>query len=131
MSAHCILVNKDNSMQFGYIMIDQMLMGLKFDIYICGLIPYSYHGFHVHTGNDLTKGCASLGGHFNPTNQTHGGLNGGGHFGDLGNLIADENGIVKKIFISKFLSFKNKSNIMNRSLILHAGRDDFGKGGNK
>jgi len=120
-------------MQYGYILINEIPTGLKFDIYVCGLEPYSYHGFHVHYGNDITKGCDALGGHFNPTNQNHGNFNEfQAHFGDLGNLVADENGTVKKILISKFLSLsKKKSSIMNRSLILHADRDDLGQGGNK
>jgi Cu/Zn superoxide dismutase len=39
---------------------------------LSGLSP-GKHGMHVHAIGDLTSGCASAGGHFNPTNKTHGG----------------------------------------------------------
>ena len=35
---------------------------------ITGLSPLGKHGIHVHTRGDLTEGCASKLGHYNPTN---------------------------------------------------------------
>lgn len=34
-------------------------------VYVTGLTA-GLHGFHVHEKGDLTNGCASTGGHFNP-----------------------------------------------------------------
>jgi hypothetical protein len=39
---------------------------------ITGLKPNSKHGFHIHTLGDLTKGCMSAGGHWNPFEAAHG-----------------------------------------------------------
>jgi len=30
------------------------------------------HGFHIHEFGDLTEGCKTAGGHYNPFNYTHG-----------------------------------------------------------
>ncbi len=30
------------------------------------------HGFHVHEKGDMSSGCSSTGGHFNPYGMTHG-----------------------------------------------------------
>lgn len=51
------------------------------------------HGFHVHQkaitviSDDETVNCNSLGDHYNPLNQTHGGLSSiTRHIGDYGNV---------------------------------------------
>lgn len=41
--------------------------GLLLEGHINGLKP-GKHGFHIHQSGDLSKGCASTGGHYNPTN---------------------------------------------------------------
>ena len=33
---------------------------------IMGVLPNRFFGLHVHEQGDITKGCASVGGHFNP-----------------------------------------------------------------
>ena len=40
---------------------------------VAGLAPDSLHGMHVHVLGDLSLGCMSLGGHYNPGNVRHGG----------------------------------------------------------
>lgn len=39
---------------------------------IDGLTP-GEHGLHVHECGDISRGCESVGDHFNPNNSIHGG----------------------------------------------------------
>eukprot|EP00293_Proteomonas_sulcata_P006559 CAMPEP_0184323448 /NCGR_PEP_ID=MMETSP1049-20130417/130421_1 /TAXON_ID=77928 /ORGANISM="Proteomonas sulcata, Strain CCMP704" /LENGTH=65 /DNA_ID=CAMNT_0026644957 /DNA_START=540 /DNA_END=733 /DNA_ORIENTATION=+ len=59
-----------------------------------GLEPSSVHGLHIHELGDLSEGCSSLGGHYNPFQVEHAGpYNISRHVGDLGNIKADPNGV--------------------------------------
>ena len=40
---------------------------------ITGLKPGA-HGFHIHEFGDMSDGCKSMGGHYNPDNVNHGDL---------------------------------------------------------
>jgi Cu/Zn superoxide dismutase len=60
---------------------------------ITGLEP-GLHGFHIHEFGDMSQGCKSMGGHYNPDNVDHGDIE-KGHVGDLGNVLADESGVAK------------------------------------
>lgn len=90
------------------------------------------HGFHIHDKGNLLEGCKSLCDHFNPSNEIHGGRNSlHRHVGDLGNLIANKNGIIKSKFYDDQIKLRGKNNIIGRSFVLHQDVDDLGKGGNK
>lgn len=88
-------------------------------------VPPGDHGFHVHEYGDLTNGCMSSGEHFNPTNVKHGDVN-NGHVGDLGNLTADSQGIVRTKIRSKYLKLRGKHSVIGRTIVLHADKDDLG-----
>lgn len=90
------------------------------------------HGFHIHKCGDLTKGCSSGCSHFNPMNCNHGGLKSKNcHAGDLGN-IKSKGGISSgTIRTSKITLRKSIRNITGRMIIVHADRDDVGKGGDE
>jgi Cu-Zn family superoxide dismutase len=62
-----------------------------------GLTPNGMHAFHIHELGDLmdsANGCNSLSSHYNPFGESHGGPDScHRHLGDLGNIIADQNGV--------------------------------------
>ena len=67
---------------------------------LTGLTPNQKHAFHIHELGDLTDGCMSLAGHYNPNGETHGGPEScHRHVGDLGNLQANEEGVAEFEFV--------------------------------
>lgn len=92
-------------------------------VYAKNLKP-GLHGFHIHKSGDLTKHCDSLCTHYNPENKRHGGRDGKErHLGDLGNIRANSDGIVRETFIIRNLNLKD---VLGRSLIIHEDEDDLG-----
>ena len=95
-------------------------------------VPPGYHGFHIHESGDLREGCASLCSHFNPFNKNHGGPDDTDrHVGDLGNIYAGKNGIVKTTIKDRKVRLMGKNSVIGRSMIIHEDRDDLGKGDNE
>lgn len=94
---------------------------------ITGLEP-GEHGFHIHEFGDLTDGCESAGGHYNPDDVDHGDLE-NGHVGDLGNVTADTNGVADFTLIAKRVDLIGKRSVVGRSIVIHSDVDDLGKGG--
>ncbi len=83
---------------------------------------------HLHEMGD----CGDMGkmahGHWNPTNQQHGKWGSGSfHSGDIGNisLNADGNGSMQLETDLWTIGGDEKTNILNRSVIVHGGVDDF------
>jgi len=92
-----------------------------------GLEPNSTHGFHIHQYGDFTKmDGTSAGGHFNPKDTKHAGPDAPAHHaGDLGNVTADDNGVVELDMMVDFLSISAGPHaILGRAVVLHAGPDD-------
>ncbi|XP_076358639.1 superoxide dismutase [Cu-Zn]-like [Tachypleus tridentatus] len=88
------------------------------------------HGFHVHEFGDLTNGCTSAGGHFNPFEQDHGAPRDRfRHVGDLGNVVAGNYGVARIYLSDPFLTMSGPLSILGRAIVVHAGEDDLGRGG--
>lgn len=91
-----------------------------------GLTP-GKHGFHVHEFGDCSApDAASAGGHFNPTKKKHGGpeyLE--RHVGDLGNIVADQNGHGKYDRVDRIIKLEGPESIIGKSIIIHALADDY------
>jgi len=117
----------------GVVVMQEMMeggrvVGLRLNGTVHGLTP-GLHGFHVHTSGDLRLGCASLCAHFNPTNSQHGGPRSTvRHLGDLGNIFADVEGVAKVHIEDAFLRLSGPNSVIGRSLVVHADRDDLGRG---
>ncbi|CAH1788115.1 unnamed protein product [Owenia fusiformis] len=90
------------------------------------------HGFHVHGSGDLTGGCQSTGGHYNPFGKTHRAPNDvERHVGDLGNIVENSEGRVETTITDSQLSLTGEYSIYGRAIVVHQGEDDLGKGGNE
>ncbi|KAG7443737.1 copper/zinc binding superoxide dismutase [Guyanagaster necrorhizus] len=98
---------------------------------IQGLTPNALRGFHVHQYGNLTDGCTSAGEHWNPFNATHGGLKAPinkRHAGDLGNIESNGNGVAVFDIANDLMTLKGPLSIVGRTIVVHAGTDDLGKG---
>mmetsp|Transcript_5519 Transcript_5519/g.5477 ORF Transcript_5519/g.5477 Transcript_5519/m.5477 type:complete len:155 (+) Transcript_5519:529-993(+) len=88
-------------------------------------------GFHVHTFGDNTNGCTSAGPHFNPFSKEHGAPEDDNrHVGDLGNVTTDASGIAKGSKQDLLVKLIGQNSILGRTVVIHAGTDDLGNGGN-
>ncbi|KAI0775534.1 superoxide dismutase [Trametes elegans] len=97
---------------------------------IKNLDPSAKRGFHIHASGDLSNGCTSAGSHFNPFGMTHGApTDVTRHVGDLGNLESDSKGVATFSFEDSLISLNGPLSIIGRSVVLHAGTDDLGRGG--
>jgi Cu-Zn family superoxide dismutase len=94
---------------------------------ITGLAP-GKHGFHIHEYGDMSDGCKSMGGHYNPDGVDHGDLK-KGHIGDLENITADENGIAEFSIVAPRVDLIGERSVIGRGIVVHEDEDDLGKGG--
>ncbi|PYH62681.1 ABC transporter family protein [Aspergillus niger] len=89
-------------------------------------------GFHVHQFGDNTNGCTSAGPHFNPFGKTHGAPEDDErHVGDLGNFKTDAEGNAVGSKQDKLVKLIGAESVLGRTLVVHAGTDDLGRGGNE
>jgi Cu-Zn family superoxide dismutase len=104
---------------------------VEIELHLTGLKKNHPHGFHAHECGDMSEQCESMCAHFNPYGSTHGGPDSvNRHVGDLGNLVADANGVAKYRMRDSIIRLRGtKCNIIGRGLIIHADEDDLGKGG--
>jgi len=95
---------------------------------IDGLSPGD-HGLALHETGDVSRGCASLGDHYNPRNTRHGSpenVESERHVGDLGNIRADESGRATFRIVDPLIKVWD---IIGRSVVVSSNKDDLGLGG--
>ncbi|KAF8486602.1 superoxide dismutase [Gautieria morchelliformis] len=94
--------------------------------------PNTDRGFHIHELGDATDGCMSSGSHFNPEGKTHGApQDSNRHVGDLGNVRSDATGIITLGISDSQISLNGPFSIIGRTVVIHEGTDDFGRGKNE
>lgn len=82
------------------------------------------HGLHVHEGTS----CDNRGGHYNPMNAPHGAADQPAksrHVGDLGNLVAADDGTAHYLRVEHLARLDGPHAIIGRVLVVHQGEDDF------
>ncbi|XP_034059438.1 extracellular superoxide dismutase [Cu-Zn]-like isoform X1 [Gymnodraco acuticeps] len=77
---------------------------------------------HIHQFGDLSQGCDSTGGHYNPHSVHH-----PDHPGDFGNFVAQK-GKINTMIESEATLFTGLS-VIGRAVVIHEGEDDLGRGG--
>ncbi len=112
--------------RIGYVKLKPTKSGVNIRANLRGLTP-GKHGFHLHQNPDCAPKDGvpggAAGGHYDPVNTgKHEGPNGKGHLGDLPPLHADARGRVNAKLLAPRLQGKD---LQGRSLIIHAGGDNF------
>lgn len=123
--AICIMMPTEGNDVKGTVTFTQTDAGIRIVADIEGLTP-GEHGFHIHEWGDISKSDGTAaGGHFNPEGHDHAGPHDAvRHAGDMGNLIADENGKAHYDEVDDLITFSGKNNIIGRSIIIHVNADD-------
>ena len=124
-NAVCVLNPTAGNEVSGIVTFTKTDGGIKIVANFEGLNP-GKHGFHIHEYGDCSRlDGKSAGGHFNPDSKKHGAPNSEErHVGDLGNLLANENGKAYYEIIDSYISFSGPHSIIGRAIIVHAGEDD-------
>eukprot|EP00698_Gefionella_okellyi_P005835 TRINITY_DN15276_c0_g1_i1.p1 TRINITY_DN15276_c0_g1~~TRINITY_DN15276_c0_g1_i1.p1 ORF type:complete len:202 (+),score=23.92 TRINITY_DN15276_c0_g1_i1:28-633(+) len=87
------------------------------------------HGIHIHEFGDTSNGCLAAGAHFNPLKMVHGAPGDEiRHVGDLGNISVDETGRGVLEIEDRMLSLRGERSIIGRTVVIHSGTDDLGRG---
>jgi Cu-Zn family superoxide dismutase len=91
--------------------------------------PAGTHAVHIHEIGDCSSPDGkSAGGHWNPTGDDHGRWGAAPfHHGDIGNLEVGEDGAGEMMMSSDLWTVggAESSNVVGRSIIVHADADDF------
>lgn len=95
---------------------------LKVSFRLKGLPDSKPRAIHIHQYGDLSDGCSSTGGHYNPAGGVH-----PHHPGDFGNL-APQKGRIRHTVESRATLFGGQS-VLGRAVVIHEKEDDLGLGG--
>ena len=112
----------DSGVRLGSIRVEDTADGARFTPNLNGLTS-GEHGFHVHENPDCGMAGQNAGGHYDPANTgRHEGPDGNGHLGCLPRLMVDGGGSATVPVVAPRVRV---SDIVSRSLIIHAGGDNY------
>lgn len=121
--------NENNPSLRGEVLFYQLDDGVYIKAYFVGIPhtnsngdPSKFHGFHIHEGGNCSVGTPEnpfpyTGGHFNPANENKHPF----HAGDLPPVLS-ANGVG---ILSTFTNSFRVIDIIEKSVVLHEGTDDF------
>ncbi len=123
--AICVLHPTEGNNVKGTVVFTRSGSGVKVVADLEGLTP-GKHGFHIHEYGDCSNlDGTSAGGHYNPEDKKHGAQSDiVRHAGDLGNVIAGDDGTAHLELEDELISLDGNHSIIGRSIIVHAGEDD-------
>ena len=109
----------------GTVTFTKVAGGIRVSARLAGLTEGA-HGFHIHEFGDCSApDGSSAGGHFNPEGSPHGGpVAARRHAGDMGNVVAGEDGKAELEYVDAKASFEGSASILGRGVIVHAKADD-------
>lgn len=111
----------------GAVLFQKVSGGIRVYGILSGLNP-GKHGFHIHEKGDCSApDASSAGGHFNPEDTPHGAPHHPAdkrHVGDLGNALANNNGVAVYSRVDKVISFEGSRSIIGKAVVVHQGEDD-------
>ena len=124
-NAEAIVEAKSGSSVSGKVTFKQEPKGVRIVADIKGLSP-GLHGFHIHEKGDCSAhDASSAGGHYNPYNKPHGGINSAErHMGDFGNLVANSAGEAHYDELNDLVELNGEHSIIGKSIVIHADPDD-------
>ena len=128
-TAIAMLAGLKESAVRGELRLEAVTGGVNLKGEISGLTPGTEHGFHIHEHGDCSApDGTSAGAHLNPANAQHGGPDTmPRHLGDLPNVKANEEGRaeVTATLTGSTLRDGGPNNLVGKSFIVHAKRDDY------
>ncbi|KAG7357842.1 superoxide dismutase [Nitzschia inconspicua] len=130
----CVFSAEGNSGVSGSLLLQQTSEDFATTIegQLRGLTPGQKHGLSITTYGDVRDGANSCGTIFNPFGKTHGAPTDDPTLrmvGDLGNVEADDAGVATVKIEDKMVKIFGPHSVIGRSMIVCAGQDDQGRGG--
>ena len=123
--AEAIVEPKSDSEVTGRVVFTEVEGGVHIYAEIMGLTE-GKHGFHIHEHGDCSAhDASSAGGHFDPTKAKHGGpMDPDRHVGDMGNLVANGDGIAIYERIDELMELNGPNSLVDKSVVIHRDEDD-------